>query len=96
MVWRDEVTTTYREEVITQIVKRVVAVYCDGCGEEIPELYTYDEREVKLWYAKGSAYPDGGHLYGWQVEDLCDACVEKLERLVRDAGFNVTPYEVDW
>ena len=76
--------------------RQLAGITCDWCHAGIKLLKGYDDADKTLRFAWGRSFPDGGHLVGWQVEDLCTECIEKLRLLLIDKGINITPYEVDW
>ena len=90
-------TRAYKEVEETYTKRELYSVECDWCGKKPePEREGYFTRDWALEYTTGNTYPSGGYEEGWQVEDLCDACVEKLRALLVDAGLNVTKVAVDW
>ena len=90
-------TRTYKKETVTYERKTIIDVTCDWCGREIePACERFETREFTLEYTEGDSYPSGGSKEGWQVEDLCDACVAKLRSLLIDQGITITSVEVDW
>jgi len=76
--------------------RQLVEITCYWCSAEVERLRGYDDAEKTLRFAWGRSFPDGGHLQGWQVEDLCQECIAKLKALLIDNGLNVTEYDVDW
>jgi len=85
-------------ETIEETVERhkLVKHTCDWCDGDIVEEAVYAVREFSLEFSIGSAYPEGGWKEGWQVDDLCDDCVDKLRVLLEGEGISVTKLEVDW
>jgi len=85
-------------EVVTKTVrsKRLVCTVCDWCQEDIEEPGPYRERAFDLEFTEGSSCPDGGSEEGWEVQDLCDLCVERLRVLLIDQGICVLPVKRDW
>lgn len=81
---------------VTETRERVIAVYCDRCGAEIPETDDFTIHETKVMHRVGMNYPEGGGWQGWEVEDLCDNCTEFLRKLLEDNGFTVKDTEYDW
>ena len=86
----------YEQYEKTVTCQKLVRVTCDWCGNEIPQPRDYEVREFTLEFAKGSSYPDCGWKEGWQIEDLCDDCVEKLRGLLEEAKITIAGLEVDW
>ena len=84
--------TRYTEKVER---KRIISVICDRCGATIPGPGIYEVREFRLEFSIGYSYPDSGNREGWEVEDLCDACVEWLHLLLREEVI-ISKLEVDW
>jgi hypothetical protein len=85
-------------EEFEEIVKRhrLIRTECDWCGAVIPNPGAYYTVDFTLEFLEGSSYPEGGYQEGWRVEDLCKACVGKLEQLLKDNGIRVVPAERDW
>ena len=82
------------QAIVTQT--RVIETTCDWCGVDIKQAGHYDIREFTLEFAQGEAYSCGGSKEGWQVEDLCDGCIDKLRDLLESNGVRVSVLEVDW
>lgn len=94
-------TRTYEEykEEITK--ERLISRTCDWCGEEMGSRYgvakeVYGDRDWCLEYASGTAYQDGGHKAGWEVQDMCDGCIIKLRQMLEDAGIKITLVDIGW
>lgn len=83
-------------EIVTYKRKKVIAVKCDKCGDDIPKESRYSTRDFEIEFTRGSAYPDGGHKIGWQVEDLCDNCVDYLKTVLEENGFPTSKVDIDW
>lgn len=86
----------YETQQVITTHSQIVGTFCDWCGAAIPDLSLFDRREFTLSFATGENYPEGGHEEGWQVEDLCDSCIEKLRLLLLDAGVTITSVEGCW
>lgn len=86
----------YEEQQVSTTRSILVGEFCDWCGVEIPRPARFDSREFTLFFSEGSNYPEGGHAEGWEVEDLCNGCIEKLRLLLLDAGVKITPVDKDW
>ena len=76
--------------------ERIVQVLCDWCGGDVRQSRGYGDREFTLEFKEGESYPDGGFAEGWQIEDLCDNCVERLRQLLIAQGIRVSTVEIDW
>ncbi len=76
--------------------RELVKVTCDKCNTEIPDEGSYDLREFDLSFAEGSSYPDGGKKEGWEVEDLCNPCIEWLKNLLIENNVKITKVDVNW
>lgn len=77
--------------------ERVLRVNCDRCGAEIPEPARYATRDFDLRFTLGNAWPSGdGDAIGWEVEDLCNACISWLRKTLGDAGVRVSSIDKDW
>ena len=87
---------TYRTVKKTSEYRELVETLCDWCGANVPEPGAYKDRRATLKFGHGSSYPEGGYLEGWQVEDLCDPCIEKLRVVLVREGINVTKLDIDW
>lgn len=87
-----------RKQKTQKVTKEIVVserAYCDWCGDEIVRgVYGTRTTDIKLGY--GSSYSDGGHITGWQVEDICRDCGGKLRNLLEDNGITTKDWEVDW
>lgn len=84
-------------EAKTVIRHRLIKTTCDRCNNEIPSESSYDFREFDLSFAEGTSYPEGsGDKKGWEVEDLCNLCIDFLHGLLIESGFKVTEIEMDW
>jgi hypothetical protein len=86
----------YQDVTRNYIDKVVIAEFCDWCGKQLGNSSTYEYDEFVLYYAHVSSYPGCTTKRGWQIEDLCYDCSEKLCRLLKDAGIKISEYEVDW
>jgi hypothetical protein len=87
-------TSHYKTEKKTRFVEVLVNVTCDRCGKEIEEPKdTYAAREFTLEFLEGHYWPDCPDMYGWEVADLCDECVEELRKLLEEHGYNVVKKE---
>lgn len=90
-------TEKYTKE---QVYERTVAVICDWCECSIPltpnEYGPGDTREFQLVFTTGTSFPEGGSKEGWEVQDLCDACVIRLRTLLEDQGVRISEVEGDW
>jgi hypothetical protein len=75
---------------------KLVKTTCDKCGEEIEDCLGYDVRDFELSFSEGEAYPDGGHRVGWEVNDLCNNCVEWLKKLLVTNGVKVNEIDFGW
>lgn len=85
-------TESYTE--ITEVVKvKHIATICDWCGDEIKSPGWMQFRELDIRFSKGW---HGSHACGegWEVEDLCDKCIDKLRKLLEDNG--ITIKDLDW
>lgn len=97
-------TETYQEAVARE---RIVSRTCDWCGQDMPfpkngTLWGTDRsyygggwstRYWELKYTKGENYPETSWANGWEVQDLCDPCIERLRQLLLDAGIRLTEVE---
>ena len=88
----------YKEskETKTYTKKTLVRTECDRCGAEIPPEGPYNVKNLDIRFSEGTHYPESGSEEGWQVEDLCDVCVDKLKALLKKWGAKIVPYETDW
>lgn len=92
-------TKTYKK--IEKVIEReeFVSCTCDRCGKELGEDYGnrgYDRREFT--FTTGSTYEGGytGDKKGWEIEDLCDECVEVLRELLVQNGFKIREIDEVW
>ncbi len=77
--------------------KVVVAEFCDWCGNQLPKpVHAYEYNDFHLYFVDVHTYPGCGSKRGWQVEDMCYPCSEKLRKLLKDAGIKISNYEEDW
>ena len=74
--------------------RRLDHVTCDWCGGTIPPERMYERTEFRFAYATGDHFPeDDWHPRGWQVSDLCAACVERLRLLLIENGLTLSSYD---
>lgn len=74
--------------------RKWIKTTCDKCNAEINSEVMYETRDFELSFTNGTSWPDGsGDKKGWQVEDLCDVCVEWLRNLLIES--NVMTIEID-
>jgi hypothetical protein len=94
----------YKEFTRTITDHKLIKVTCDRCGVEIPESEMFDTRHVQIKFTKkmvvsfttGTSYPGSGYDEGWEVEDLCDECVEWLKGVLVNDGVNLGEVARDW
>ena len=86
----------YEQYEVTVTRQKLVKVTCDWCGNEISRSCDFEARNFTLEFAIGRCYQDGGWKEGWQVEDLCNGCVEKLRGLLEEMGITIAKLESDW
>jgi hypothetical protein len=72
---------------------------CDWCGVESDKNFldgsiTNDEQLEVTFYALSGTGIYLGASGGWEVDDLCRPCIDKLKKLLEDAG--ITLSSVDW
>ena len=80
---------------IQQTVEVVYKRICDRCDNSIPwNTGAYDLNEFKLSYIVGSDYPEGQFGTKWEVEDLCDDCIDHLKDVLLAEGFKVKESEL--
>lgn len=93
-------TTIYEIVEKTYKEKKFVSCTCDWCGNDIPGDYgfgSYNTRHFELKFTTGTSYPGpSGNNDGWEVQDLCDGCVDKLYRLLSEVGIKITEVDEDW
>lgn len=86
-------SATLKEETVYKTI-----CVCDWCGKESGEDFLPDEigrsftSECQFYESIGTYSYDGS--FGWQIEDLCMDCIEKLKKLLEDNGIKIS--EVDW
>lgn len=85
------------KEEVTVVLEKIVRVECDVCGVVIDTGDKYDTREFELTFTMGRLWPDGsGNKVGWQVEDLCNDCVDGLRHLLFDNNLPIKEINHDW
>ena len=89
-------TRKYETELVTVQREKLVSAACDWCGGTVEDARGYDTRGFTLEFTKGEEYPEGGDKHGWQVEDLCDGCVDQLHSLLLDNGINISTVDRSW
>ncbi len=82
------------EEFITK--HKFIKKICDWCGEEIPEPDMWNTREFELIFTEGSSYPEGGSANGWQVNDLCNICIDKLKAFFEANNVHIDDVNINW
>lgn len=87
----------YREEEHTTTFTRRIELscHCDWCGEEIVEDY-YEDIDTNIEFTNGYSYPDNGSCEGWEIEDLCIQCGDKLKDALIAMGITVKRVEREW
>ena len=87
----------YEEYKKTVIKKRLISITCDWCGYKIKDLPRFEYSEFTLAFSSGESYPDGSIFgNGWQVEDLCSICVDRLKALLKQNGIRISITEKDY
>ena len=76
--------------------EKVENVFCDWCGVEMGTHSLYDGKYVLTAITGSESYPDCGWENGWQIEDLCDPCVERLRQLLVDNGVKIKKIDESW
>lgn len=89
-------TSHYAQQKQTVYRNVLLSITCDRCQTEVEKPPGYHVRAFELEFSQGEAFPSGGHRDGWKVSDLCDECVEFLERLLKSNGFVLEKVEVFW
>lgn len=84
------------DEVVTKTIKREVSRHCDRCKVNLPLYEMYDINRFELRREQGWGCPEGGSYEAWEVEDLCDNCIDFLEQLLKNNGFTIKYSEVDF
>jgi hypothetical protein len=84
------VTKIYEKKTVEHSV--VVGATCDWCGKPVdlnPDLWeSWDfELSAKYVWHFSSSFSDG-----WEVEDLCRACAEKLHKLLKENGIKTNEF----
>ena len=88
---------TYKEVEYTTTKLVQDSLTCDWCGKEfLDDVGYYNTRDFTLEFTFGSQFPESGDAEGWQVEDLCDECVESLRESLIDLGLKVTEVKRSW
>lgn len=95
-----KMTKHIRKEVKTKEIEVSImtGITCDWCGKDAWAIVgRYDVREFEFYFKEGSNYgSNGGNVQGWQIDDLCNECVEKLQALLIDNGLHLTKIEEGW
>lgn len=88
-------TKTYDDKVL-------VLKICDWCGMTLQtETETSDKNisdemfDSEMFWLEYVEREEGNHIDGWEVEDLCLDCVEKVRILLVDAGVTISVTEPD-
>ena len=87
----------YEMKEVTREQKELVNVTCDWCGIVSDEPFLGDSLLSSEWFCLSYEESSGeGNDYsnsGWDVEDLCHDCIDKLKVLLEENG--VTVAEID-
>ena len=82
---------------VTYNRRDLISITCDKCNGNIPENQDYESRESELIFANGTVWPDGsGNKNGWEVQDLCDPCIEWVKALLIENGVKVSDIDMAW
>jgi hypothetical protein len=86
---RRDMTKVYQTVTKTIERKEVVSRACDWCGIDIPFPARYQSDEFILKYTSSTNGPYENLGEGWEVEDLCNDCVDKLKELLVSVGIKL-------
>ena len=86
-------TKVYQEYEVVHQEKMLLAVTCDWCGKVMDTRCadcggdSYPKTEISFVMVHPCWENTGGE--GWDIEDLCEQCGEKLAVLLKDAGIKL-------
>lgn len=81
----------YKEVIVpAHTTKQLTEVVCDRCAGPVEAEGQYDMREFTLEHKIGKSYPSESYVTdGWEVEDLCNNCIQVLRNILIDNGFKL-------
>ena len=80
------------EETVTR--SKLTGIFCDRCGVKISTENHWEVNDFQLERITGFRYPEGGSGEIWEIEDLCDPCIDALLVLLKTWGATIK--EKEW